>query len=101
MAIQPVLGAIHHLRFKRQRRRGIFSHLHVWYGRSLILVGIINCGLGLQLAGTKGSFRIAYIVLAIIVAGAYFLSIPWIERRKAQDSAASVTKPEIERCNSR
>lgn len=100
MAIQPVLGAIHHLRFKRQRRRGVFSYLHVWYGRSLMLVSIINGGLGLRLAGAKGSFRTAYIVLAVVVAGPYFLSIPWIEWRKARNSKCSVTKPENEERNS-
>ncbi|KAM3462184.1 hypothetical protein MY5147_004375 [Beauveria neobassiana] len=84
MVLQPILGALHHTSFKRSGGRGALSHIHAWYGRALILIGIVNGGLGLQLAGTGMAFRTAYIVLSAVIAGPYFLSVPWIEFRKAK-----------------
>lgn len=44
--------------------RTIWASLHVWYGRALITLGIINGGLGLRLSeNTKGG-EIAYGVVA-------------------------------------
>ncbi|KAK4506790.1 hypothetical protein PRZ48_000523 [Zasmidium cellare] len=47
---QPFLGTLHHLFFKKHSRRGFFSYAHIWLGRILITLGIINGGLGLQFA---------------------------------------------------
>ncbi|KAJ6786302.1 hypothetical protein PWT90_09266 [Aphanocladium album] len=86
MFLQPILGALHHTNFKKQGRRGAVSHIHVWYGRALIILGIINGGLGLKLASSGMAFRTAYIVLSAVIAGPYFLSIPYLEMRKARAS---------------
>ncbi|KAJ3481640.1 hypothetical protein NLG97_g7769 [Lecanicillium saksenae] len=94
MFLQPILGALHHANFKKQGRRGAMSHIHVWYGRALIILGIINGGLGLQLASSGMAFKIAYIVLSVVIAGPYFLSIPYLEMRKARASKSqTVTGP--------
>lgn len=53
---QPFLGTLHHFFFKKHSRRGFFSYAHIWLGRILITLGIINGGLGLQFAGR---FRLA------------------------------------------
>lgn len=47
---QPILGFVHHLRFKKYRRRTLWSYGHLWLGRIAITLGIINGGLGLLLA---------------------------------------------------
>ncbi|KAJ4163476.1 hypothetical protein LMH87_005200 [Akanthomyces muscarius] len=91
MFLQPILGALHHTSYKRQGRRGALSHIHVWYGRALIILGIINGGLGLKLASAGMAFRTAYIVLAAVIAGPYFLSIPWLEMRKAKRAKSEGT----------
>lgn len=92
MVLQPILGALHHTSYKRQGRRGALSHVHVWYGRALMILGIINGGLGLQLARANMAFRTAYIVLAAVIAGPYFLAIPWLEMRKAKASKSQATR---------
>ncbi|KUI55723.1 hypothetical protein VP1G_03023 [Cytospora mali] len=51
LLIQPLLGIIHHQNFKRLQRRTLSSHLHLWDGRIAIVLGLVNGGLGLQLAG--------------------------------------------------
>ncbi|ATY58696.1 cellobiose dehydrogenase [Cordyceps militaris] len=86
MFLQPILGALHHRSFKSAGRRGPLSHIHVWYGRALMILGIINGGLGLQLANAGMPFRTAYIVLSAVIAGSYFLAIPWLELRKAKSA---------------
>lgn len=46
--------------------------MHIWYGRSLLILGIICGGLGLKLArNTKGG-EIVYGILAGLVAMSYF-----------------------------
>ena len=67
---QPALGLIQHLRFRKLGKRTIFGHIHQWLGRILILLGIINGGLGLRTSGEIGSENvprwsvIAYSVVA-------------------------------------
>ncbi|KAI1074020.1 putative iron reductase domain protein [Whalleya microplaca] len=64
MAVQPVLGYVHHLHFVKHQARGAVSHAHIWYGRALLTMGIINGGLGLALADASQTFVIVYSVLA-------------------------------------
>ncbi|GAW14501.1 hypothetical protein ANO14919_039040 [Xylariales sp. No.14919] len=62
---QPLLGAVHHARFKRLGRRTWVSHVHLWTGRLGITLGIINGGLGFALAGTTtGAPVVAYAVVS-------------------------------------
>ncbi|KAI1025137.1 hypothetical protein LB504_009669 [Fusarium proliferatum] len=66
MVIQPILGGLHHRNFvKHQRRTGI-SHAHIWYGRALMILGIVNGGLGLQLAGASMKLIIGYGVVGLV-----------------------------------
>jgi len=62
---QPIGGILHHLGYKRHGQRTIISHGHIWLGRILITLGMINGGLGLRLAdnATRGE-EIAYGVVA-------------------------------------
>ncbi|KAG9191471.1 hypothetical protein G6011_10205 [Alternaria panax] len=53
---QPILGFVHHLKFKKYSRRTIWSHGHLWLGRILITLGMINGGLGLLLASDAPAF---------------------------------------------
>ncbi|KAF2995751.1 hypothetical protein E8E14_003201 [Neopestalotiopsis sp. 37M] len=64
---QPALGWFHHLRFKRLGCRTASSYAHIWVGRIAVTLGIINGGLGLQLARADRSAVIAYSVIAAIV----------------------------------
>lgn len=74
MGIQPILGWIHHSMYKKNQARGAFSYIHVWYGRALMILGIINGGLGLQLAGLNKPFMTAFIVVAVVFSLIYLAS---------------------------
>lgn len=74
MVFQPALGFAHHQYYKKNQRRGPISHAHIWYGRVVIVFGIINGGLGMQLASAPQSFIVAYSIIAAVVMLLYGLS---------------------------
>ncbi|KAF2214674.1 hypothetical protein CERZMDRAFT_57181 [Cercospora zeae-maydis SCOH1-5] len=47
---QPFSGLLHHFLFRKHLRRTLWSYLHLWLGRIVVTLGIINGGLGLRLA---------------------------------------------------
>lgn len=49
------------------------SHLHLWDGRIAIILGIINGGLGLRLAGARETLKLAYTIVAAIMGGAWVI----------------------------
>ncbi|KAH7336704.1 hypothetical protein BKA65DRAFT_459591 [Rhexocercosporidium sp. MPI-PUGE-AT-0058] len=69
--LQPIFGLIHHLQYKRTLSRGIFSHIHIWYGRILMALAVINGGLGLKLAKNTKNGEIVYGVVAGVVGVVY------------------------------
>jgi hypothetical protein len=50
IVFQPVMGVLQHRYFKRTGGKSIFGYIHRWVGRFAILLGMINNGLGFQLA---------------------------------------------------
>ncbi|PNS18365.1 Cytochrome b561 and DOMON domain-containing protein [Sphaceloma murrayae] len=83
--LQPVLGLMHHSQYKKVGRRSAVSHAHVWLGRAIITLGIINGGLGLQMAGDASRGQIvAYAVVAGVMWVAYVASAVWGEVRKGK-----------------
>ncbi|KAJ8068511.1 hypothetical protein OCU04_004061 [Sclerotinia nivalis] len=72
--IQPFLGLIHHWRYMRAQRRGMFGYIHLWYGRILIVLAVINGGLGLQLASNTKNGEIAYGVIAAFM-GLFYIGV--------------------------
>ncbi|KAJ5153503.1 cellobiose dehydrogenase [Penicillium canariense] len=87
---QPAMGLLQHRYFGRTGKRGLFGYLHQWFGRSMIILGIINGGLGFRLTGIGLSIAptgavIAYSVVAGVFGIGYCLTIlvlPLYIRRK-------------------
>lgn len=67
LLIQPVTGLTHHLLYKRVGRPNAATYPHIWWGRAIITLGIINGGLGLQLAANTKAGEIVYGVVAAII----------------------------------
>lgn len=101
MMAQPALGWLHHRHFLKHRQRGVISHVHIWHGRGLMLVGIINGGIGLQFARAPSRFVIAYGVVAAITSILYLCGVTFgiFKRRKEQDkrleSSSSMALPKM------
>ncbi|KAK3114566.1 hypothetical protein LTR53_006975 [Teratosphaeriaceae sp. CCFEE 6253] len=92
LLIQPVLGWMHHLLYKKHAGRTAWSHAHLTVGRVAVLLGIINGGLGLQLARASMREYIAYGVVAGVVGVAYLAAIglgEWKRKKTAGGSGQS------------
>lgn len=82
MLLQPFLGLLHHRQYKKLGQRSYFGHGHMWYGRLLIVLGVINGGLGLRLAGNSKNGEIAYGVVAGVLGLAYIAAVVLSPRNK-------------------
>jgi hypothetical protein len=72
IAFQPILGMLQHRHFKRTGGKSIFGYLHRWIGRVAIVLGMINNGLGFQLAENDihvptSSYIRNFVLLGILV----------------------------------
>lgn len=90
---QPVMGLLQHRYFRKTGGRSSFAYLHRWFGRALISLGVINGGLGLNLAGVGSPGAplgavIAYSVVAGVIGLGYIFLIGLLGRRKRQAGAA-------------
>ncbi|KAF2120175.1 hypothetical protein BDV96DRAFT_595747 [Lophiotrema nucula] len=96
---QPILGAIHHFQFKKYNRRTFWSYAHLWLGRIVITLGMINGGLGMLLAHDTGFFvpskgqMIAYGVIAGIMWLAWVAAAVVGERRRSRGRKSAETGP--------
>lgn len=86
---QPFLGVVHHRAYKTYQCRTFWSHGHIWLGRILITLGMINGGLGLLLADNTTSGAIAYGVVAGVIWLVYVAAIVIGERRRARNAPTS------------
>ncbi|KAK2760332.1 hypothetical protein FQN54_002400 [Arachnomyces sp. PD_36] len=84
LLLQPFIGFIHHRRFMATQKRTAWTHLHVWYGRVLIILGMINGGLGLKLAANSKAGNIAYGVVAGVIGVLYLASIGLFETKSSK-----------------
>jgi hypothetical protein len=80
--VQPLLGLVHHFMYRKTQSRNMFSHIHVWYGRALMILAVVNGGLGLQLADNSKGGTIAYSVIAGVFGAGYIASV--LVRRKGK-----------------
>ena len=88
----PFIGAIHHRVYKTVQKRTWWSYGHIFTGRAAVVLGMVNGGLGLQLADARSSYTIAYGVFAGLMGFLYIGAIAFGElkrtRKSSQDAAA-------------
>ena len=51
IVIQPAMGILQHLYFRKTRGKSVYAYIHRWTGRVATTLGMINQGLGFQLVG--------------------------------------------------
>ncbi|KAM0332193.1 hypothetical protein ACHAQA_002468 [Verticillium albo-atrum] len=81
LVVQPFLGMLHHSHYKKHQARGAVSHSHIWFGRIVLLLGIVNGGLGMQLASSSTAWVAAYSVVAAVMAVLYAIAV-WLKSRR-------------------
>ena len=82
LLFQPVLSALHHAVYVREQRRSIWSTLHVWWGRVVLTLAIIQGGLGLKFANNTTGGEIAYGVVAGVIWCAWLGVAVWHDTKK-------------------
>lgn len=60
------------------------SHLHIWNGRIVVILGIVNGGLGLQITGATDTVKLAYTIVAAVLGGAWIILSLFGEARRAR-----------------
>ncbi|KAE8380727.1 hypothetical protein BDV26DRAFT_302614 [Aspergillus bertholletiae] len=93
--IQPVIGIVQHLYFRRSGRTTIYGVLHRWLGRLLSAMGIVNGGIGFYFAyqRTEDIPPIPPIIYGTVCGGVCMLYVfvaMW--RREKTRSQAILTK---------
>jgi hypothetical protein len=75
LSAQPVLGLLQHLHFRKTGTRAGVGLLHRWLGRTAIILGVVNGGLGMMQSGPVGDLYVPNYapILYAIVAGVVFL----------------------------
>ncbi len=80
---QPMLGLLQHLHFRKVGTRSIYGHGHRWVGRAVILLGVVNGGLGFKITGGVGSTYVptyavaVYSVFVVIIFLIYVAVLVW------------------------
>jgi hypothetical protein len=55
LSAQPTLGLLQHLHFRRTGTRSGMGLAHQWLGRTVIILGVVNGGLGMRQSGPVGT----------------------------------------------
>ncbi|KAK6544742.1 hypothetical protein TWF694_001427 [Orbilia ellipsospora] len=105
---QPVMGILQHRYFKRTGGKSVFAYIHRWIGRFAILLGMINNGLGFQLAEndieipTKSYVRnftilgvLVTVWLGLVIYDEFFQK-PQSSRKLADKTTSSAVKKDSE-----
>ncbi|KAG0160752.1 Lipase/esterase family protein [Penicillium digitatum] len=82
---QPAMGMLQHTFFRKTGRKGPFAYMHRWFGRLMMILGIINVGLGFKLAQAPRGAVIATSVVAGIIAMVYIVIVSWIGRPRRRN----------------
>lgn len=85
---QPIIGFLQHRHFRNYKARGVFGYMHLWLGRILIVLGVVNGGLGLKLSDEEGKAKTAYIAIAAVVGSIYILTLMTTALLKRRGSKA-------------
>ncbi|KAL2048644.1 hypothetical protein N7G274_000556 [Stereocaulon virgatum] len=100
LAFQPIAGYVHHLIYKKDKRRSFWAPLHVWWGRIFITAGIINGGLGTQLSDNTVKGKIAYGVIAGVIWLTWVGVVAWASIKDGKDKGEAGAKAYGHRMNS-
>lgn len=82
------------MHFMKHGGRGIVSYVHLYWGRIWMFLGLVNGGLGLQLANSKQKFVIAYAVVGAVFWGAYIVikALFTLRKKKTLGMASDASK---------
>jgi len=81
IVVQPAMGILQHLHFRKTGGKSVFGYIHRWNGRVAIILGMINQGLGFQLVGIGTVVHTHSLVRNFVILGVFasiwFLLVMW------------------------
>ena len=85
LPIQLYFGWYHHHRYvlDKPTSRRWFTHVHLWLGRGIIVLGMINCGLGLHEAFVDKVWVAAWFIVCALLAIFYAIMSIIVTRFRA------------------
>lgn len=93
---QPAMGIYQHLCYHKTGGKTVFGILHRWLGRTMIILGIINGGLGWQLTGNTSAY-IPYGIVAALVFLIYISVLAFAWYRSGQQTDLEIEKASSDR----
>jgi hypothetical protein len=92
VVFQPAMGWLQHRHFRKSGGKGPFAYLHRWFGRIMIILGVINVGLGFHLTGigmpsAPRAVVITYGVVAGVMSLVYLTVITMAGMKRGRHSA--------------
>ncbi|KAL8775921.1 MAG: hypothetical protein Q9194_003501 [Teloschistes cf. exilis] len=83
-ALQPVWALVQHYYWRKEKKRTVWGIVHVWLGRVVLTLGMINGGLGLMLSDNTTKGEIGYGVVAAVMWLSWAGVAVWSEFKKAK-----------------
>ncbi|EED20282.1 conserved hypothetical protein [Talaromyces stipitatus ATCC 10500] len=96
LIIQAAAGYKHHIDFVKIRRQTIFTLVHRWLGRGILLFGTMNVGVGMYYRkwSTLGLFT-WFVIWCIEIAGYGYVLLQH-QRRQSQQRGHAIPKEDLE-----
>lgn len=101
IVVQPAMGILQHLHFRKTGRKSTFAYVHRWTGRVAIILGMINQGLGFQLVGigtvVDSSSLVRNFTFTGVLASVWFALLMWDWLNGASKNKESLAGTEEEK----
>ncbi|KAF9885701.1 hypothetical protein FE257_012683 [Aspergillus nanangensis] len=103
--VQPILGIMQHIHFKRTGQKSFYGVAHRWLGRFISVLGIVTGGIGFHYAGSMNpdippASPIAYGIISGSMGVIYVLVI-WWRRSRTKRKLAAECPPTIKKTTNR
>lgn len=83
--LEPLTGWLHHRHFVAAGSKNYKRHIHVWMGRILFVLSVINGGTGFSLAKNSTTGSIVYGVIAGVMVVTYLL-VWWLYKKQQRNT---------------
>ena len=96
LIIQAAAGYKHHIDFVKIRRQTIFTLVHRWLGRGILLFGTMNVGLGMYYRHWSSAGLLTWFVIWCVELASYSYVLLRHQRRQSQQRGHAIPKEDLE-----
>lgn len=96
LIIQAAAGYKHHIDFVKIRRQTIFTLVHRWLGRGILLFGTMNVGLGMYYRHWSSLGLFTWFVIWCVEIAGYGYVLLRHQRRQSQQRGHAIPKEDLE-----